>query len=313
MYLIIAFIISLICSLIVHKYLIGFLSKLAFGQSIREEGPESHLEKTGTPTMGGIGFLSVFFILLLMSRQFSIEYYIIIIATFGLGIIGFIDDYIIVVTKNNAGLKPSYKIFGQVLVGVVVAFLSTQYIGSDLYVPFLDRYVNFGFLYFPLIIVFVVALSNAVNLTDGLDGLSTSVTIVVLIFFAIIGVISSMPIISRATVILIGALLGFLKYNWKPAKIFMGDVGSLALGGAVAAFAIVTKTVLLIPIVGVIYLIETLSVMIQVYYFKKTGKRIFLMAPIHHHFEKLGYSEKEIVVRFTIVTVAAVVVTLIIV
>lgn len=298
-----SFLLGFIVSLILGKLLIKKLTILKYGQSIREEGPKSHFKKTGTPTMGGIIFILSFLIVILVNYNFNIDLFIIIVASLGLALIGFIDDYKIIKLKSNEGISPKQKIVSQILVALLVSILGYYYLGSDVFIPFISRSFEMGLFYIPFNIFFVVALTNSVNLTDGLDGLSTTVTIIVLSFFLIVSVVLKENFLAIIIISMIGALFGFLYYNWNPAKIFMGDVGSLSLGGLIASLAIVLKLQLLIPIVGVIYMLETISVIIQVYFFKRYGKRVFKMTPIHHHYELSGYSEKNIVKKFTLVTI----------
>lgn len=298
-----SFLLGFIVSLILGKLLIKKLTILKYGQSIREEGPKSHFKKTGTPTMGGIIFILSFLIVILVNYNFNIDLFIIIVASLGLALIGFIDDYKIIKLKSNEGISPKQKIVSQILVALLVSILGYYYLGSDVFIPFISRSFEMRLFYIPFNIFFVVALTNSVNLTDGLDGLSTTVTIIVLSFFLIVSVVLKENFLAIIIISMIGALFGFLYYNWNPAKIFMGDVGSLSLGGLIASLAIVLKLQLLIPIVGVIYMLETISVIIQVYFFKRYGKRVFKMTPIHHHYELSGYSEKNIVKKFTLVTI----------
>ena len=298
-----SFLLGLMVSLILGKLLIKKLTILKYGQSIREEGPKSHLKKTGTPTMGGIIFILSFLIVILINYNFNSNLFIIIVATLGLALIGFIDDYKIIKLKSNEGISPKQKIVSQIFVALVVSILGYYYLGSDIFIPFISRNIEMGLFYIPFNIFFVVALTNSVNLTDGLDGLSTTVTIIVLSFFLIVSIILKEIFLAITIISMIGALLGFLYYNWNPAKIFMGDVGSLSLGGLIASIAIILKLQLLIPIVGIIYMVETISVIIQVYFFKRYGKRVFKMTPIHHHYELSGYSEKNIVKKFALITI----------
>ena len=268
---------SLILSLLLGKIFIKKLEEFKFGQSIRQEGPKSHYEKSGTPTMGGIFFLISFFIIFIYSQKFNFNMLMILVTIFGLGLIGFIDDYIIIKTNSNEGIKPKQKILGQVLVSTIVSILAYKYLGSKVYFPFFFNTVNLNLLYIPFNIFFIIALSNSVNLTDGLDGLSTSVTILVLASLLIPALIFDNILIQKAIIILIGGLIGFLFYNKKPAKVFMGDVGSLALGGAVAIFSMILKLQFFIPFIGIIYFTESLSVIIKVLFFKNYNKRIFKM------------------------------------
>ena len=285
---------AFIASVIITKAEIPVLRRKA-GQNIREEGPESHFSKAGTPSMGGIsiiiGACAAALIAATVYGTDISELLIILFVFIGFGLIGFFDDYLKVIKKNNLGLK-AYQKFGlQIIISVALAvFLANYSDGStNVYIPVADTYLDFGIWYIPFIVFAVLAMTNAVNLTDGLDGLASGVTVFVSLFFSVAGI--SYGIFSGAyfCAAVCGACLGFLVFNRNPAKIFMGDTGSLALGGGVAAAAIVMKLELLLLIAGLVYVIEALSVVIQVGYFKISGgKRIFKMAPIHHHFEKCG-------------------------
>ena len=285
--------------------IIPFLRKLKFGQTVREEGPQSHLKKNGTPTMGGVIFLiSVIVTSCLYMKNYS-QIIPILFVTVGFGVIGFLDDYIKIVLKRSEGLTPSQKMLGQILVTGVFAVYMYKFSGisMEMIIPFFPgKTLNLGFLTIPVMFLAIIGTVNGVNFTDGLDGLATSVTIMVAVFFGVVavGVGSGVWPIAAAV---IGALLGFLLLNVHPASVFMGDTGSLALGGFVTAIAYMLQMPIFILIVGLIYWIEILSVMLQVGYFKLThGKRIFRMAPIHHHFELGGWSETRVVAVFTIVT-----------
>lgn len=297
--------IAFFISVALGPVIIPFLRKLKFGQTVREEGPQSHLKKNGTPTMGGIIFLIS---VILTSCLFVKDYPRIIpvlFVTVGFGVIGFLDDYIKVVLKRSEGLTPSQKMLGQFLVTGVFAIYMYKFSGisMEMLIPFFPgKTLDLGFLTIPVMFLAIIGTVNGVNFTDGLDGLATSVTIMVAIFFGVValGMGSSVWPIACAV---IGALLGFLLFNVYPASVFMGDTGSLALGGFVAAMAYMLQMPMFILIVGLIYWIEILSVIIQVGYFKIShGKRIFRMAPIHHHFELGGWSETRVVAVFTIVT-----------
>ena len=300
---------AFIASVIITKAEIPVLRRKA-GQNIREEGPESHFSKAGTPSMGGIsiiiGACAAALIAATVYGTDISELLIILFVFIGFGLIGFFDDYLKVIKKNNLGLK-AYQKFGlQIIISVALAvFLANYSDGStNVYIPVADTYLDFGIWYIPFIVFAVLAMTNAVNLTDGLDGLASGVTVFVSLFFSVAGI--SYGIFSGAyfCAAVCGACLGFLVFNRNPAKIFMGDTGSLALGGGVAAAAIVMKLELLLLIAGLVYVIEALSVVIQVGYFKISGgKRIFKMAPIHHHFEKCGYSERKVVAEFWIFTI----------
>ncbi|MBS4882228.1 MAG: phospho-N-acetylmuramoyl-pentapeptide-transferase [Peptoniphilus harei] len=294
---------GLILSLILGKILIPVLKKLHAGQSIREEGPKSHMVKSGTPTIGGLIFLFSAIITTLLTGNFKVSVFMILFSTLAFGAVGFIDDYIKVVMKRNLGLRAYQKLFLQILTAVILIIYqyNSKHMGTDLYIPFLKDYRSIGVFYIPFIIFVIVGTVNSVNLTDGLDGLSSSVTIICLLFFNVVAVKFQRYEIAAFSLVLAGALIGFLFFNKYPAKVFMGDTGSLALGGAISAIALLLNVPLILPIAGGIYFIETLSVIIQVVSFKTRGKRVFLMSPLHHHFEQKGWHEKKIVAVFSLV------------
>lgn len=294
---------GLILSLILGKILIPVLKRLHAGQSIREEGPKSHMVKSGTPTIGGLIFLFSAIITTLLTGNFKVSVFMILFSTLAFGAVGFVDDYIKVVMKRNLGLRAYQKLFLQILTAVILIIYqyNSKHTGTDLYIPFLKDYRSIGVFYIPFIIFVIVGTVNSVNLTDGLDGLSTSVTIICLLFFNVVAVKFQRYEIAAFSLVLAGALIGFLFFNKYPAKVFMGDTGSLALGGAISAIALLLNVPLILPIAGGIYFIETLSVIIQVVSFKTRGKRVFLMSPLHHHFEQKGWHEKKIVAVFSLV------------
>lgn len=299
----IAFVIGLVVSLILGPIIIPLLHKLKFGQNIRKEGPKSHLKKAGTPTIGGLIFIiSICIVMIVMRYSLTDKAMIVLYGTLAFGLIGFLDDLLKIIHKENEGLTAGQKFTLQILFSIAIAIYGYKVLGTTVSIPFTDFKWNMGILYIPFVIFYFAAVTNAVNLTDGLDGLATSVTILVLTFFAIFAYKLDMISVTVFTVGLIGALLGFLKFNAFPAKVFMGDTGSLALGGAISTLMLVLKSPFLIIIVGGIYVLETLSVIIQVTSFKLTGKRVFKMSPIHHHFEQCGWSEVKIVTVFSIVT-----------
>lgn len=300
--LIIAFLITLLLGPIV----IPLLKKLKIGQSIREEGPQSHLSKSGTPTMGGLIIILALIITIFSSGVVTKDTYVLISITLGFGLIGFIDDYLIVIKKSNLGLRPSQKLTGQIVLAIILALYqsNTSELGSKVIIPFMENhYLDLGLFYIPFIVFVVVGTVNSVNLTDGLDGLASGVTLIVASFFSLVALKWGFGSISLYATALAGACLGFLMHNSYPAKVFMGDTGSLALGGAVATLAILLNLPLILPIVGGIYFVETLSVIIQVFSFKLTGKRVFLMSPLHHHYEYKGWKETKIVSIFWFATV----------
>ena len=298
-------IISFLISVALGPVIIPFLRKLKFGQTVRDDGPQSHLKKNGTPTMGGLIFLiSVIVTSCIYVKDYP-QIIPILFVTVGFGVIGFLDDYIKIVLKRSEGLTPSQKMLGQILVTGVFAVYMYKFSGisMEMIVPFFKNVtLDLGFLTIPVMFLAIIGTVNGVNFTDGLDGLATSVTVMVAIFFGVValGVGSGVWPIACAV---IGALVGFLLFNVHPASVFMGDTGSLALGGFVAAIAYMLQMPIFILIVGLIYWIEIFSVIIQVGYFKIShGKRIFRMAPIHHHFELGGWSETRVVAVFTITT-----------
>ncbi|MCR1898018.1 phospho-N-acetylmuramoyl-pentapeptide-transferase [Irregularibacter muris] len=302
--LIYATVISFIISILIGPIIIPILEKLKFGQSIREEGPQSHIKKTGTPTMGGIIMMFAVFVTSLLFAWKNTNLIIAMIVTLSFGLIGLIDDFIKVVLKRNLGLRAYQKLIGQLIIGAVVAIYAANhpYIGTTLLIPFTSEYLNLGIFYIPLTIFVVVGTANSVNLTDGLDGLATGVTLVVAAFFAIVSLGSGYTGLSIFSGTIAGACLGFLKFNAYPAQVFMGDTGSMALGGAVAALAVLTRMQLFLPLIGGVYMIEALSVILQVSFFKLTGKRILKMSPLHHHYELKGNHETKVVVSFWIAT-----------
>jgi phospho-N-acetylmuramoyl-pentapeptide-transferase len=297
------FVLSGVSGLLLGPVVIPRLRHLKFGQAIREEGPQSHLQKTGTPTMGGLIFMVAFLIPIALSLTFEWQQtaYVALAVLF-FGAIGFLDDYLKVVKKHNEGLKAKQK-FGLQFVLAVAFTVYGAIWGTDIAVPFVQGTIDIGWLYYPLAIIMYVAIDNAVNLTDGLDGLAATVTLIVSFFFMAMGFVQENTVVILTASAMSGGLLAYLKYNWHPAKVFMGDTGSLALGGYVGAMAIMLKMPLFIPLFGLIYFIETLSVMIQVGVYKRTKKRVFKMAPIHHHFEMVGWNEVQIVTRFSSLTV----------
>ena len=297
--------ISVMISFAISVLLGPFLRRLKIGQTERTEGPESHLKKNGTPTMGGILILiSVVITSLLFVRQYP-RIIPVLFLTLGFGLVGFLDDYIKVVLRRSMGLRAWQKFALQILVTSVFTFYLLHYtdVSLAMKVPFLEGiYLDFGWFNIPILFFVVIGTVNGTNFTDGLDGLASSVTVLVATFFTVVAIGTNSGI-EPITCAVVGALLGFLLFNVHPASVFMGDTGSLALGGFVAAAAIMMQMPLFIVIVGLIYLVEVLSVMMQVTYFKATGgKRIFKMAPIHHHFELCGWSETRVVAVFSIVT-----------
>ena len=292
--------------IILGPIFIPMLARFKFGQTVRDEGPQSHLAKNGTPTMGGVMMIVAILITGLTRATISKGLIVGLICIVGFGFVGFLDDFIKIKMKRSLGLKAYQKIILQFALALYIAYYqySASPSATQLVIPFKNHIINLGIWYIPFMMIFIIGTVNAVNLTDGLDGLASGVTLIVSCFFVLFAVSisnSDVAILAAATA---GACLGFLGFNAYPAKVFMGDTGSMALGGAVVAFATLTNSPLLIVIVGFIYLAEALSVMIQVTYFKLTnGKRIFKMAPLHHHFEQCGWPETRVVFVFWIVTV----------
>ena len=292
-------------SVILGPVIIPFLRKLKMGQTERVEGVQSHLKKAGTPTMGGI----IFLIAAVVTALFYVKDYPkvipVLFLTLGFGIIGFLDDYLKVVLRRSDGLLPWQKFLLQIVVTGIFAYYLIHYtdISLSMRIPFWpDHYLNMGWLAIPVLFFAVIGTVNGVNFTDGLDGLAASVTLIVAVFFTVVS-IGVQGGVEPMTGAVVGGLMGFLLFNVYPAKIFMGDTGSLALGGFVAGTAYVMEMPLFILLVGLIYLVEVLSVIIQVSYFKAThGKRIFKMAPIHHHFELCGWSETRVVAVLSVIT-----------
>lgn len=292
----------IVCALI-GPVLIPYLHKLKFGQSIRECGPASHMKKSGTPTMGGLMMLAGL-VLALLWGQFTPHVLIALVLTLGHAAIGFLDDYIKVVMKRNLGLTAKQKFLLQfILAGAYVYFAETHQQDTNLWVPLLNMSFDFGWAYYALAFILLVGTTNAVNLTDGLDGLVSFVSLPVTLAFAFIAYMQGMLDVSGFALGLTGACLGFLLFNRHPAQVFMGDTGSLALGGGIAALALLTRTELLLVIIGGVYVAEAMSVIIQVTYFRLTGgKRIFRMSPLHHHYELGGWKEVKVVEVFTMVS-----------
>ncbi len=292
-------------SVLMGPVVIPFLRRLKIGQTIRDDGPETHLKKAGTPTMGGLMILTA----VVVTSLFYIKDYPniipILFLTLGFGLIGFLDDYIKVVLKRSLGLRAWQKMALQILVTGIFAYYVSVVLQWDLSmkIPFMgDKYIDFGIWNIPLLFFVIIGTDTGTNFTDGLDGLASSVTVLVATFFTVVAIGTSSGI-EPITCAAVGALLGFLLFNFHPASVFMGDTGSLALGGFVAATAYMLQMPLYLVIVGLVYVVEVLSVIIQVTYFKLShGKRIFKMAPIHHHFEKCGWKETKVVAVFTIVT-----------
>ncbi|MSN99860.1 phospho-N-acetylmuramoyl-pentapeptide-transferase [Bacillus paralicheniformis] len=296
-------IMGFLISVLLSPIFIPFLRRLKFGQSIREEGPKSHQKKSGTPTMGGVMIiLSIIATTIAMTMKFSevsMNMILLLFVTVGYGLLGFLDDYIKVVMKRNLGLTSKQKLIGQIAIALVFyAVYHVQGLPTDIRIPGTELSFDFGWIYPVLVIFMLVGGSNAVNLTDGLDGLLSGTAAIAFGAFAILAWNQSQYDVAIFAVAVVGAVLGFLVFNAHPAKVFMGDTGSLALGGAIVTIAILTKLEILLVIIGGVFVIETLSVILQVISFKTTGKRIFKMSPLHHHYELVGWSEWRVVVTF---------------
>ena len=315
---------SFMASIVASIIIVPILRKLKVGQIERKEGPSSHLKKQGTPTMGGI----IIMIVILAVTAFCYYDYIkddaqknvainllpLLFVTLGFGAIGFIDDLKKVISKDTNGLSPAAKMIGLLIVSVTytLVLVNVFHTSTDIYIPFTNNYINLPvWAYIPLSILVMIATTNAINLTDGIDGLSTSITTIIFTCLTVISIIFGIKEVTIFGSILIGTCLGFLLFNLHPARVMMGDTGSLMLGGAIAGIAMYLKMPLLLIIIAIIPIIETLSVMIQVAHFKKTGERVFKMTPIHHHFELSGWRENKIVSVFSLITLVACIVGLI--
>ena len=299
----ISFFAALILGIIIAPPAISFFRRLKFGQEIRDEGPAWHGSKSGTPTMGGVIFILSCVIVSAILSGGNLDTIMLIFLSLSFGVVGFVDDFIKVKLKRNLGLTELQKLLLQIVASVLFVWvLRAALLETAVIIPFTTISVNIGMWYLPLAVLVILSSVNAVNLTDGLDGLATSVTIVVTIFFTFIAYLLGKISISVFGCSLIGGAAAFLLFNKYPAKVFMGDTGSLFLGGAVAGMAILTGTPLFLIIGGFVYVAEALSVIIQVACFKATGKRVFKMAPLHHHFEMCGFKEQKIVIIFTLFT-----------
>ncbi|HEX3015485.1 MAG TPA: phospho-N-acetylmuramoyl-pentapeptide-transferase [Desulfobacteria bacterium] len=309
---------AFIICLMIGPVIIPLLKVLKFGQNVRDDGPKQHLKKAGTPTMGGIIFLAAIVVatLLMAERPLSLEVGAVLVFFVGCALVGFLDDYIKIVKKRSLGLRAYQKLLGQVLMAVFLAWVAVHYLGRGTAVnfPFINKSFTLGLWYYPFAVVVVLAATNAVNLTDGLDGLASGSVFFSSIAYAVIAKLAvtqnAVGIWAHDNDLLIFALavaggcLGFLWFNRHPAKVFMGDSGSLALGSALAALAILTRTELLLILIGGLYVVEALSVIIQVISFQTTGKRVFKMSPLHHHFELSGWREQKVVVVFWLISLA---------
>ena len=313
-----AFALALIITLILGPLLIPVLRVLKFGQNIREEGPKRHLAKAGTPTMGGIIFLVSIVVsaLVMAEKPTSLEMVMLLAAMLGYGLIGFVDDFIKVVMHRNLGLRAYQKLIGQVALAVLLTWAANRYLGrgTDLIIPFTSIHLELGIFYYPFVAFIIVGITNAVNLTDGLDGLAAGTTFFSMLSYiaiaflaasqggrvAILAYESDLAVFAAACA---GGCLGFLRFNKNPARVFMGDTGSLALGGALVGLAVLTKTELTLLILGGVYVVEAFSVILQVISYQTTGKRIFRMSPLHHHFELGGWHEWKVVIVFWLASI----------
>ncbi|MBE6036881.1 MAG: phospho-N-acetylmuramoyl-pentapeptide-transferase [Clostridiales bacterium] len=296
---------ALVLSLIATPVLIPYLRRMKAGQSIREEGPQSHQVKAGTPTMGGLAIIAAVVIASLITGPVNGDMIIALAAFVAFGALGFLDDFVKVKMKRNLGLTAFQKLMLQIVIAAVLAIYQANLseTGTSIFIPFFNVHWDLGWAYVPFVAFVVVAMTNAVNLTDGLDGLASGVTMIVALFLTLVGHSFGFPEMTAFSASILGACLGFLFFNHYPAKVFMGDTGSLALGGGIAAAAIMMNIELIIPLAGGVYVAEVLSVILQVAYFKLThGKRLFKMSPLHHHFELCGWKETKVVAVFWIVT-----------
>ncbi|MBR4622939.1 MAG: phospho-N-acetylmuramoyl-pentapeptide-transferase [Clostridia bacterium] len=302
---------SFALALILGKIFIPLLHRMKFGQPVRDDGPQTHLKKQGTPTMGGM-FIAIAMVIacLIFSGKCSEELWAMMAASLLFAVIGLIDDLKKIREHNSKGIRAWQKIALQLIFGSLCAVYAYVNYGSDIYIPFLGKTVEMGWAFIPFCVVFMIAFTNSVNLTDGLDGLAASVTginalyyALMFILFASVGHNTDGSIFSG---ILLGSIMGYLIYNSYPSKVMMGDVGSFLLGGALSSLAIISKTELLVPISGIMFVLSSVSVILQVGSYKLRHKRIFKMAPLHHHFELMGYSETNIVTAYTVITGIAV-------
>lgn len=298
--------VSMLISIAIGKYIIKILVRAKIGQSIRDDGPKAHLLKQGTPTMGGIIFIISTLIALFIFKGYTHENILIIVSMLGFGLVGFVDDFFKLVMKRSLGLTEIQKIIFQIIMSFGLIYLASKVSArpiSMIKIPFTTKELNLGILTYPILTFIMIGTVNATNITDGLDGLATSVSIPVFMALAIIGVLkgSSMAVFST---IFVGSLIGFLIYNSNPASVFMGDTGSMAIGGALVMMVLILNAPLYLVILGGVYVIETMSVIIQVISYKtRNKKRVFLMSPIHHHYELKGYKEPKIVAAFTALSI----------
>ena len=296
----VAFGLALISTLVFAKIGIPLLQRLKAQQSIREDGPQAHLAKAGTPTMGGLFMMLALVITVCIVPPYSVTLWMLLFLTLGHGALGFSDDFIKAVKRRNLGLTAKQKLLGQAVLAIVFCYISIAYaaLPTTLWIPLVDITVDLGYAYYVLAFIIILGTTNAVNLTDGLDGLATGISAIAEAAFAVVGLLVGSLSVTFFGIIVSAVCLGFLYFNANPAKVFMGDTGSLALGGAFAGMAIATKTELLLIVIGFVFVVEALSVILQVASFKTRGVRIFRMSPIHHHFELGGWSERKVVYVF---------------
>ena len=296
---------AVVTTIVLGTIAIPLLKKLKARQSVREEGPKSHRSKNGTPTMGGIFMIFSAVLVLLFNKILDPAALWLLFLTLGHGILGFLDDFIKAEKKRNLGLTAKQKMLGQIILAVLFCWgvVDTLHLPFSIAIPFTNIDIYIGAFYYIFVILVIVGASNAVNLTDGLDGLASGCCVIAFSAYAVYCYLSGNNDLGYFIIILAGTCIGFLFFNYHPAKIFMGDTGSLALGGAIAGISVMTRTELLLIFIGFIFVIEALSVIIQVASFQLTGKRVFKMSPLHHHFELLGYTETRIVSVYMIITV----------
>ena len=296
----VAFGLALISTLVFGKIGIPLLQRLKAQQSIREDGPQAHLAKAGTPTMGGLFMMLALVITVCIVPPYSVTLWMLLFLTLGHGALGFSDDFIKAVKRRNLGLTAKQKLLGQAVLAIIFCYISIAYaaLPTTLWIPLVDITVDLGYAYYVLAFIIILGTTNAVNLTDGLDGLATGISAIAGAAFAVVGLLVGSLSVTFFGIIVSAVCLGFLYFNANPAKVFMGDTGSLALGGAFAGMAIATKTELLLIVIGFVFVVEALSVILQVASFKTRGVRIFRMSPIHHHFELGGWSERKVVYVF---------------
>lgn len=291
--------VAFLLSVIMGPLAIPLLRRLKFGQQIRTDGPQGHLKKAGTPTMGGTIIMLALALAVLRFGEKNLETVLLLVASLGYGFVGFLDDYIKILFKRSLGLTAKQKLLGQLIVSAIVCvMLVMSEHSTSLHIPYFDIDFNLGWLYFPFVVFLMLGTSNAVNFTDGLDGLLAGTSAIAFGAYAVIALNNTQPNIAIFSAAMVGAVLGFLVFNAHPAKVFMGDTGSLGIGGGLAAVAILTKAEILLAIIGGVFVVEVLSVIIQVTSFKTRGKRVFKMSPIHHHFELSGWSEWRVVISF---------------